>query len=77
MNDAKLEKEIVKKLKVEINEKFDKCKDRVDFMKTLMRFYVSMYATVPKEGRDILNDIENDMKTDMVNYALEREFIPN
>ncbi len=77
MSDAKIEKEICKKLKKEVDDNLEVCKNRVEFIKTLMRFYVSMYATVPKEGRDILNDIENDMKTDMVNFALEREFIPN
>ena len=73
----KIESKIVKEIKNDCNERLDECKDRVDVIKTLMRFYVSMYATVPKEGRDMLNEIEDDMKTNMVNFSLERGFIPN
>ena len=71
------EDKIVKGLKKRLNEELDKCNDRTDVIQTLMRFYISMYATVPKEGRDMLNEIEDHMKTDMVNYSLERGFIPN
>jgi len=73
----KIENRIVKELKNELNERMDECKDRVDVIKTLMKLYCSMYATVPKEGRDMLNEIEDDMKTKMVNYSLEKGYIPN
>ncbi len=72
-----IEDKIVKELRKEFSERMEECKDRVDVIKTLMRLYASMYATIPKEGRDMLNEIEDHMKTDMVNYSLERGFIPN
>ncbi len=69
------EDKIVKGLKKKLDGELDKCNDRTDVIQTLMRFYISMYATVPKKGRDILNEIEDTMKTDLVNYSLEKGFL--
>lgn len=73
MNEVKMVKEIKKR----IGEELDNCKDRADVVEVLLKFYVSMYASSPKRGRDILNEMENEMKTDMVNFSLEKGFIPN
>ncbi len=71
------EDKIAKEIKKRISEELDNCKDRADVVQVLMKFYVSMYASSPKRGRDILNEIEDEMKTDMVNFSLEKGFIPN
>lgn len=69
------EKKNIKETKEWICEEVDKCKDRVDVTKLFLNAYVSMYATYPKQARDMLNDIEDKIKTKAVNFSIEHEFI--
>ena len=69
------EDKIVKGLKKRLDGELDKCKDRVDVTKLFLRAYVSMYATYPKQARDMLNDIEDKIKTKAVNFSIENNYI--
>ena len=69
------EKKNVKETKEWICEELNKCKDKVEVTKLFMRAYVSMYATYPKLARDMLNDMEDRIKTTAVNYSIENHFV--
>ena len=69
------EKKNVKETKEWICEELDKCKDKVDVTKLFLRTYVSMYATYPKQARDMLNDIEDKIKTKAVNFSIENNYV--
>ena len=69
------EKKNIKETKEWICDELDKCKDRVDATKLFMRAYVSMYATYPKVARDMLNEMEDHIKTTAVNYSIEHEYV--
>ena len=69
------EKKNIKETKEWICSELNKCNDRVDVTKLFLRAYVSMYATYPKQARDMLNDIEDKIKTKAVNYSIENEFV--
>ena len=71
------ENKIVKEMREWIGEELKKCNCKADVAQCLLKAYTSMYALAPKEGRDILNEVEDAMKTDAVNYSLEHGYIPN
>ena len=71
------ENKIVKEMREWIGEELKKCNNRSDVMQCLIKAYTSMYALLPKEVRDTLNEIEDAMKTDDVNYSIEHNYIPN
>ena len=69
------EKKNIKETKEWICEELDKCKDRVDVTKLFMKAYVSMYATYPKTARNILNEMEDEIKTQAVNYSVDNHYV--
>ena len=69
------EKKNIKETKEWICEELDKCKDRVDTTKLFMKAYVSMYATYPKVARNMLNEMEDKIKTQAVNYSVDNHYV--
>ena len=69
------EKKNIKETKEWICGELDKCKDRVDTTKLFMKAYVSMYATYPKVARNMLNEMEDKIKTQAVNYSVDKHYV--